>query len=343
MEPFYLCNSEIFGLSDSTAVVYNFLCRVNNVSTGKSFYKRSNIAAGCHVSESTVARALRALCTKGLLAIKSRFDEDGRQTSNNYILIDNPQLRLDSEPLPADPSKPTGDKKSEEPEQPRLFPLRLSAENSNLSPNAVKVYSYLSYRADATGRCMPSKKEIGGACSISLSTVWRAMRELISTGLIEIRRQTRLQTCGNNGTSVNMYLLKSAPDDAQAANPVENKAAADPSPAPAQPFLQRTTDDSVDSAVASRNLPFAEALFSGRKVLYEFPWYEKLPVFSRIAAHFFTHDTLPHFTGDTPRTRPKKKATFNPREKSLLSTLAKMFTKNTAKFAGMRENPAKLE
>ena len=57
MKAFYLVNSEIFGLSNSTAVVYNFLCRVNNVSTGTSYYKRRNIAHACNVSEiSTVMK-----------------------------------------------------------------------------------------------------------------------------------------------------------------------------------------------------------------------------------------------------------------------------------------------
>ncbi len=282
MEPFYLCNSEIFGLSNSTAVIYNFLCRVNNASTGKSFYKRSNIAASCHVSESTVVRALRTLCAKGLLAVKRRFDKSGRQTSNNYILVENPQFRLDAKPSQTDPSQSANKEEKGEPKRPHTFPLHLSTGKDCLSPNTIKVYSYLSYRAGTTGQCMPSKKEIADDCSISQSTVWRALHELISANLIEICRQTRLQTCGNNGTSVNLYVLKSMSEAAQAANP---------SPIPAQ----GSTD----------NLPVA--LFN-----------QKYSFFYRLASFFCSNDTLPHFTGDTPRTRSRKKVTVNPRKKSNL-------------------------
>lgn len=97
MESFYLCDLELFGLSNSTAIVYNFLCKGNNVSTGKSYYKRANIATACYISESTVVRALRTLCAKGLPEIKRRFDEHGWQTSNDYILIDNLQMKMESD------------------------------------------------------------------------------------------------------------------------------------------------------------------------------------------------------------------------------------------------------
>lgn len=303
MEPFYLCNSEIFGLSNSTAVIYNFLCRVNNVSTGKSFYKRSNIAASCHVSESTVVRAMRTLCTKGLLAVKRRFDKNGRQTSNNYILVENPQLRLDADSLSVNPSQSAKKEEKGTPTRPRTFQLRLSAENDCLSPNAIKVYSYLSYRAGAIMQCMPSKKEIADDCSISLSTVWRALHELVSTDMIEIRRQTRLQTCGNNGASVNLYVLKFMSEVAQTA---------DPFPIPAQ--------DCTD------HLPVA-------------PFNQKESLFHRLTSVLCSNDTLPHFTGDTPRTRSRKKATVNPRKKSN----SQILTEKLNKFAGKRINPAKRE
>ena len=249
-----------------------------------SFYKRSNIAASCHVSESTVARAIRALCAKGLLAVKRRFDKNGRQTSNNYILEENPQLRLDAEPpLSIDLSQSANKEEKGTPKQPRTFPLRLSTGKDCLSPNAVKVYSYLSYRAGATGQCMPSKREIAGDCSISLSTVWRALHELIRADLIEICRQTRLQTCGNNGTSVNLYVLKSISEATQAA---------DPSPIPP---VQHSSD-----------------------TLHVVSFEQTDSLFHRLTLFFSSGDTLPHFFGDTPRTKPRKKATVNPRKKSNL-------------------------
>lgn len=297
MESFYLCNSEIFGLPNSTAVVYNFLCKVNNVSTGKSFYKRSNIAASCHVSESTVARALRTL----------------------------------------------EERKIEGPKETRTFPLRLSAEDSSLSPNAVKVYSYLSYRANTSGRCMPSKKEIAGNFSISLSSVWRAMRELINTDLVEIRHQDRMQTCGNNGTSVNLYVLKYVLESNHVASDIgcrEDSAAADPSLELTQQPLQSKRNILSE---ASENSISVAPFIARWKSHYELSRHEHDSESSRFTASFFTCDTLPRFSGDTPRTKPRKKATFNLREKGCLGISAKIKMKKSFTLAGDRSNPARLE
>ncbi|HEX3016253.1 MAG TPA: helix-turn-helix domain-containing protein [Caproicibacter sp.] len=301
MESFYLCNSEIFGLSHSTAVVYNFLCRVNNVVTGKSFYKRANIAANCHISESSVVRAMRTLCAKGLLEIRRRFDKNGRQTSNDYILIENPQLRLKSDPSPVNESKSVKTKENV-PKSPRLFPCRLPS-NCNLSSNAIKVYSYLSYRAGIVGQCMPSKKEIASDCSISLSSVWRSLQELIRAGLIKIRHQTRLQTCGNNGTSVNWYILKSVPATEQAQN---NKA-----DLPSFCTGKADIDKISEISSAAQSVPKPVTFFS---ILQ----HEKCLAFHCLTASFSIFDTHPHFNSDTLKTKSRNKTTINPRERSLL-------------------------
>lgn len=301
MESFYLCNSEIFGLSHSTAVVYNFLCRVNNVSTGKSFYKRANIAANCHISESSVVRAMRTLCAMGLLEIRRRFDKNGRQTSNDYILIENPQLRLKSDPSPVNESKSVK-AKEEVPKSHRLFPCRLPS-NCNLSSNAVKVYSYLSYRAGVAGQCMPSKKEIASDCTISLSSVWRSLQELIRVGLIRIRHQTRLQTCGNNGTSVNLYILKSVPITEQVQN---NKVVL-------YPFCTGIADmdKASKTSLVAQSVPKQVTFLSILR-------HEKCSAFHCLSAPFSIFDTHPHFSSDTLKTKSRNKATINPREKSLL-------------------------
>lgn len=310
MESFYLCNSEIFGLSNSTAVVYNFLCRVNNVTTGRSFYKRSNIAKNCNVSESTVSRSLRSLCAKGLLEIKRRFDNKGRQTSNDYILIENPQQRISSHSPRVTPLKAVDAKKADKGKHPRLFPLRAHAGVERLSPNAIKVYSYLSFRAGVDGQCMPSKKRISNDCSISMTTVWRALYELSNAGCLEIRRQTRLKTCGNNGTSVNLYLVKAVAGTADAVN----------------------EDINTNSLSLSGHSP--SPLLS---------WDKSQPIFPHILISSVLHDTLPDFTNDTPRTKFRKKVTINSRVKSLLSRLAALFTKPLTRFEENRIYPAKIE
>ena len=216
MSSFYLCSTEIFNLKQSTAKVYSFLHMVKNNKSNASFYKRSNIAKMCGISESTVVRAIRELCQKGLLQVKKCFKENGRQTTNLYILMDEPQMEMPSETLappvkdadalvassmekitPAKPQKPI-----------RLFPCSPAAFQIQLSPVELKIHHYLVYRAGKDQSCKPSKKEIAADCNVSLSTVFRAVKKLTACGLLEVHRLTRREKFGNNGTSVNLYVLK---------------------------------------------------------------------------------------------------------------------------------------
>ena len=326
MEAFYLVNSEIFGLSNSTAVVYNFLCRVNNVSTGTSYYKRRNIARACNISESTVVRAIRALCKKGLLEIRRRFDH-GRQTSNNYILIDNPQMKMNAGNASRD-SNPASEQSTDQtqPAQPRLFTCRLPADAQGLSANELKVYSYLSYRADMDGICKPAKKEIAADCGVSLSTVSRAIKTLNAARLIEIRSQTRLDLFGNNGTSVNLYILKGAevPDTPQSGSAESEKAdlcpdvkcdvlSAEQPSAPAEGEPEHHKGDS---------LPIMDEEKDGQPnpATPAFQCSTQPPFHTSVFLRLF--DTLPHITRATPRTMPRIKETVNSRENKRLSTLA---------------------
>ena len=99
MENFYLCNSAVLQakLSKSAFKVYSFLSMGANNTTRSCYHSKDTIAKKCGVSLSTVTRAIKDLCDKGLLEIKRRFREHGRQTTNLYILIDNPQLKLGAE------------------------------------------------------------------------------------------------------------------------------------------------------------------------------------------------------------------------------------------------------
>jgi len=216
MEQFYLCNSEILGLSKSTVKVYSFLRMVSNQVTNASYYKKKNIASLCRVSESTVVRAIRELCAKGLLEVRKRFLKDGKQTSNLYILLDNPQTKLrPTEPeAKIDTPKTTVNAKAKktsytEPQDKiHLFKCRSSAFAANLSSTELKVYTYLSLRSGKGSSCFPSKKEIAVNCSISLSTLSRTLRKLRRSELLEVRPQTREKLYGNNGASSNLYILK---------------------------------------------------------------------------------------------------------------------------------------
>jgi len=57
----------------------------------------------------------------------------------------------------------------------------------DLSPKAFYVLCYLAFISDNMGECHPSRKTIGDNCGgISVSTVDKALKELVENGMIEI-------------------------------------------------------------------------------------------------------------------------------------------------------------
>jgi DNA-binding transcriptional MocR family regulator len=221
MGNFYLCNSVALkaGLTKSTFKVYSFLALGANNNTRSCFHSRKTIAAKCKISVSSVIRSCKELCEKGLLEIRKRYRESGKQTTNLYILLDNTQLKIGADKPSNDRSTnivtkrkvTTKSSNKSLQDKMRLFKCNSSAFNSNLSANTLKVYSYLSLRAGNDGQCMPSKKGIAADCKISLPTVSRAIKKLCTVGLISIIPQTRYEAYGNNGTSVNLYILNAKP------------------------------------------------------------------------------------------------------------------------------------
>lgn len=217
MDSFYLCNNAALesALSRSAFKVYSFLSMAANSKTRGSYYKKANIAIRCQISESTVVRAVRELRKKGLLEIQRRFKSNGRQTSNLYILLDNPQQRIkpqrqDSAIIKDESSNVCTNNTFS---KLQLFKCSSSVLQSGLSANALKIYSYLSFRAGKEGQTFPAKREIAHDCKISLSTVSRGIKALQGAGLIKIVPQKHNDIFGNNGTSVNRYILISSRPD----------------------------------------------------------------------------------------------------------------------------------
>jgi DNA-binding MurR/RpiR family transcriptional regulator len=325
MSNFYLCSSAALdmGLSKSAFKIYTFLALSANSITRGSYYKRSNIAARCNVSESTVVRACRELCRKGFLEIRQRFLKRGQQTSNLYILLDNPQLKMVStEPqdvISSDPKNSTNAGKDMAQEgisaKLQLFRCNPTAFHAHLSANVLKVYSYLSLRAGADGYTFPSKKDIAAGCGISVSTVSRGLKVLLQAGLIDIKPQTRANTFGNNGSSENCYILNTKPErrgnenkstDSSAHSPAED--VAEPTAPPPMPNLtplrKRAFCNLSIPSVPLRNL------LLGRTVN---------------ALVFSVHNMTPSPMSQTipQRTIPKKKNTLKQRKKYFFPYLTK--------------------
>ncbi|MCY1712847.1 helix-turn-helix domain-containing protein [Caproiciproducens galactitolivorans] len=264
------------------------------------------------------------------MEIRRRFD-NGRQTSNEYILIDNPQLRMPSE-MPSDSicnenhDSISKSKENSKQSPPRLFKCGLGVFKHPLTANEIKVYSYLTFRAGKDGECMPSKKEIAADCEISVSTVWRAISTLCRKGLIEVVPQTRADVYGNNGTSVNKYILrKDTGPDANADSGKEEKPV---SSAPVQPECDRSRPESFEpeGTPTAHNLCREMPVFCGQKhsetpQAFSAGSSSTCPPFQ---PSFFTgfHDTLPNITDDTPRTMSRTKVTVNLRDIRLFSKVA---------------------
>lgn len=72
----------------------------------------------------------------------------------------------------------------------------------------VTVYCYLCDRANKKGECFPSVNTIARDLSLSKRTIFRALSELESHGLIEKKPRTRI----SGGSSSNLYRLTDIPD-----------------------------------------------------------------------------------------------------------------------------------
>ena len=84
------------------------------------------------------------------------------------------------------------------------FEMRQKAYQSTLTSRALQVLLYLIDRADKAQTCFPAVPTIGQELHISISTVKRAMKELISSGYVS--RESRFRE-KNGGQTSNLYTL----------------------------------------------------------------------------------------------------------------------------------------
>ena len=77
-------------------------------------------------------------------------------------------------------------------------------QHEELPPRAKTVYMYLKDRANRDGQCWPAMKSIARDTSLSVSTVKRAIADLVGYGLLTKESRYR----GNGSFSSNRYFLK---------------------------------------------------------------------------------------------------------------------------------------
>lgn len=74
------------GISSTAKLVLIFLADYHNHTTNLCFPSRAALAGKCCCDEKTVTRAIQELSAAGLIAVQSRKEKSGRQTSNTYTL-----------------------------------------------------------------------------------------------------------------------------------------------------------------------------------------------------------------------------------------------------------------
>ena len=194
------CSTAALEASMSTKAykVYLILCQYANNSTRECFVSKRTIAEKAALSLSGVVRATRELVHEGLIAIVSRFRENGRQTSNRYTILDCPQLRME------DTQNPPSIK---EQGKVRLFPINPNA--VQLPALACRIYSFLTSLAGRVRECSASRKTIADACGVTSSTVTKNLSLLCREGFLRRIRQTRWAKYGHHGTRANLFVLTS--------------------------------------------------------------------------------------------------------------------------------------
>lgn len=84
------------------------------------------------------------------------------------------------------------------------YEMKQRAYQSNLKSRALQVLLYLIDRSNKEQTCFPAVPTIGKELHISISTVKRAMKELVDAGYVT--KESRFRA-GNRGQTSNLYTL----------------------------------------------------------------------------------------------------------------------------------------
>ena len=191
---YFLCNTAALqaSLTKSTFTVYQYLAKSADNKTRSCYKKVKTIATKCGLSDRTVQRATKELVEKGLLEIKKQFLERGiinatrgKQINNFFILKDIS-------------SKPNA--------KYRTYTCKTGLSPKTLTGTELKVYHSLAARVNQSDECFPSSTQIAKDCNISVSTVFRCLKVLVSKAIIKIKHQYRNIT-GKKAKSNNRYNL----------------------------------------------------------------------------------------------------------------------------------------
>lgn len=142
---------------------------------GVSFWSKRKTCEALGISESTYARALRELTRAGLVEVKPRFDENGRQRSNTYRVVNTKGLkyRADMDDI------------------------------EKLHHREIKVYSQIMLQIGEDSWAI-SRRSLADACGCSKRSISRLVAALRDKGILCVRAEDR-SFMGNKGQSFNRF------------------------------------------------------------------------------------------------------------------------------------------
>lgn len=180
--PFVSCPVDVFRTKvSSTAYKVFLVLKSFDNKDHKIFPSKKTLAEKCGLGLTSIYKAIKELVKAGFVTVLSRFDYNGRQTSNFYEI-----------------TTPSG-------EQTARFSVDTEVLKQSLSAVELKIYSCLSCHADENEQCYPSRKQIAQECHLSITTVYRTIHRLERRGFLRIDMQIR----PNGGTRQNLYTLLS--------------------------------------------------------------------------------------------------------------------------------------
>lgn len=142
---------------------------------GVSFWSKRKTCEVLGISESTYARALRELTRAGLVEVKPRFDENGRQRSNTYRVVNNKGLKYRAD----------------------------MDDVEKLHHREMKVYSQIMLQIGEDSWAI-SRRSLADACGCSKRSISRLVAALRDKGILCVRAEDR-SFMGNKGQSFNRF------------------------------------------------------------------------------------------------------------------------------------------
>lgn len=142
---------------------------------GVSFWSKRKICEALGISESTYARALRELTREGLVEVKPRFDENGRQRSNTYRVVNTKGLKYRAD----------------------------MDDVEKLHHREMKVYSQIMLQIGEDSWAI-SRRSLADACGCSKRSISRLVAALRDKGILCVRAEDR-SFMGNKGQSFNRF------------------------------------------------------------------------------------------------------------------------------------------